>query len=110
MEPRIEPIWIPQSGQLSPCVDERFLDGVLGPLPVPQDEGRDRKEAVASCHRESLEGLVIAAPRRFHDIALHRLLHRRQNRSVLLSPYDGAGGPNRSNIGPSRASNGLLEP
>ena len=80
MEPRIEPIGIAQSRELSPCVNERFLDGVLGPLPVPQDEGRDREETVAGSHRESLEGLVITAPHRFHDIALHRLLHRRQDR------------------------------
>ena len=57
-------------------MDERFLDGILGSLPVPQDERCDREEAVASGHREGFEGLVIAVPSRFHDIALHRLLHR----------------------------------
>ena len=79
-EPRLEPIRIAQSGQLSPCMDERLLDGVLGSLPVAQDEAGDGKEAVAGGHREGLEGLVIAALRRFHDIALHRLLHRLRDR------------------------------
>ena len=76
VEPCIEPIDIPQPREFSPCMYERFLDGVLGALPVAEDEGCDRVEAVASGHREGLEGLVITTSRRFDNIALHRLLHR----------------------------------
>ena len=67
-------------------MDERLLDGVLGSLPVSQDEAGDGKEAVSSGHRDGLEGLVISAPRRFHDIALHRLLHRLRDHPVALHP------------------------
>ena len=87
-EPRVEPIQVPKARQLSPRVEEGILDGVFRTLPVPKDEGRDREEAVACGRRESLEGLEIAALRRFHDIALHRLLHRLRDRTVALSPYD----------------------
>jgi hypothetical protein len=73
-EPGIEPVRVTESRQLSPCMDEGFLDGVLGALPVAEDEARDGEEAVARRDRERLEGLVIAATCRFHDISLHRLL------------------------------------
>jgi hypothetical protein len=80
MEPRIESIRIAQSGKLPPCIHERFLDGVLRALPVAEDEAGDRVESVARGHREGLEGLVIAAPSRLDDIALHRLLHQLRDR------------------------------
>jgi hypothetical protein len=70
-------------------MDEGFLDGIFSPVTIAADERRDREEAVSSGHRESLEGFVIAAPRRFDDIALHRLLRRLRYRLVALSPYDG---------------------
>ena len=70
-------------------MDEGFLNGVFRPLPVAQDERGDRIEAVAGGRRKRLEGPVITALRRFNDIALHRLLHRRRDRLAALSPYDG---------------------
>jgi len=79
MEPRVEPRWIPQAGQLSPCMDEGLLDGILGSLPVPKDEAGDGVDAIACGHRKGLEGLVIPASRRFHDIELHRSPHRLRN-------------------------------
>jgi hypothetical protein len=79
-------------------MDERFLDGVFCPLPVMQDEACDRVKAIAGGCREDLEGLVITASRRFHDIALHRLLHRLRDRMAALSPYDGQRVTNRSRI------------
>src|SRR6478672_11997290 len=75
-EPGVEPLDVPQAGKLSPRVDERLLDGVLGALPVPEDQAGNGVEAVASGGRQGLEGLVIAVPRRYDVVALHRSLRR----------------------------------
>ena len=88
-EPRLEAVRVAQPGQLSPGMDERFLDSILGPLPIAEDEAGDRVEAVAGSHRKGLEGLVIATLRRFHDIALHRLLHRLRYRRSRYHPTTG---------------------
>jgi hypothetical protein len=73
-------------------MDERLLDGILGPVPITEDEARDGVQAVAGRNRERLEGLVITAPRRFHDITLHRLLHRLRDRLAAHHPTTGVDG------------------
>ena len=72
VEPRPEAVRITQSRQLSPCMHEGFLDRVLRAIPVAQDEPRDGIQAVGGSAREDLEGLMIAALCRLHQIALHR--------------------------------------
>ena len=89
MEPGIESVRIAEAGQVSPRMDESFLDRILGSRSITQNEHCDPEEAVSGRDREGLKGLVIATPRRFHDIALHRLLQRLRDRMVPLSPYDG---------------------
>jgi len=87
-EPGIKPIDVAKSWELSPCMDERFLDGVLGPLSVPKDQAGDRIETVTRRGREDLEGIVIAVSCRFHDRSLHRLLRGVHDLVAALSPYD----------------------
>jgi hypothetical protein len=87
-EPGIKPIDVAKSRELSPCMDERFLNGVLGPLSVPKDQAGDRIETVTRRGREDLEGIVIAVSCRFHDRSLHRPLRGVHDRVAALSPYD----------------------
>ena len=86
-------------------MDERFLDRVLRTIPVAQDEPRDRKETFASGRREDLEGLVIAAPCLFHEIALHRISTGRAAEAALTD-YDARWPINRSRIDRSQPGAG----
>jgi hypothetical protein len=87
-EPGIEAVDVAKPRQLSPCVDERFLDGVLGPLPIAKDQAGDRVQTVTRGGRKDLEGVVIAVSCRFHDRSLHRPLRWLRDRVAALSPYD----------------------
>jgi len=90
-------------------MDERFLDRVLRTIPVAQDEPRDREQPVPGGRREDLEGLVIAAPCLFHEIALHRISTGRAA-GAALTDYDARWVINRSRIGPEPAVTPLSRP
>ena len=87
-------------------MDERFLDRVLRTIPVAQDEPRDREQPVSRGRREDLEGLVIAAPCLFHEIALHRISTGRAAEAALTD-YDARWPINRSRIGCPRPGEGV---
>jgi hypothetical protein len=101
-EPGIEPIDVAKPWKLSPCMDECFLDGVLGPLSVPKDQAGDRIETVTRRGREDLEGIVIALSCRFHDRSLHQPLHGVHDRVAALSPYDASRLPTVQESAPER--------
>ena len=88
MQPGIEPIGIAQAGQLSPGLDEGFLDCVLGQLDVAEHEAGDPKETVAGGAREDLEGLVITAPGRLHESSRHPRTSAATD-VAACEPYDG---------------------
>ena len=71
--PGFEPSGVAQARQLPPDPLEGILDGVFRPLAVTEDQARDPKQAVTGREHESTEGVVIAAPRPFHEAWIHRL-------------------------------------
>ena len=88
MQPGIEPLGIAQAGQLSPGLDEGFLDCVLGQLDVAEHEAGNPEETVAGGDREDLEGLVITAPGRLHESSRH-LGSSAATDVAACEPYDG---------------------
>ena len=47
MQPRIEAVGIAQSREVSPCMDERFLDRILGPRSITKNQHCDPEETIA---------------------------------------------------------------
>ena len=80
VEPGVEASGTAQRGQVSPCPDERLLDGVLGLVGVAKDEpgGSIEPEDRGSCKLG--EGVMIASSRSFHEILLHVAPRRRRGR------------------------------
>ena len=74
MEPRVEPIGVAQRGQLSPYLDEGYLDRVLGEARVTQDPMGDEDAAVADLTDQGAEGLFVALSCLVHDRSQHRCL------------------------------------
>jgi hypothetical protein len=89
MQPRVPSVRVAQGREVSPGMDECFLDGVLGEVRVPQGQASDSEEAVASGRRENLEGLVIALACRLDDIALHGPLRRFRVTVARSTLHDG---------------------
>ena len=94
MHPGVEPIRLAKAGQLAPRVHEGVLHGVFRVLAIAEDEERNPVETVADGRRKGLKGLVLSVPRRFHDIAPHRLLLDCVADLAALAPYDAACTPN----------------
>jgi hypothetical protein len=68
---------VAQGSHVSPGANKGILDCVLGPAPVPKDQGRRREHPVDPRRRQSGERFAIAVGRR----ADHRFY-----RQELLSP------------------------
>ena len=73
MEPRVEPIRIAESGQVTPGDPQRFLNGILGSVDVAEDPLGDREEPVAARTDQVGIRLPVAASGRLHEIAIHGL-------------------------------------
>ena len=85
MEPSVEPIRVAQSGQVSPCPNERFLDRVAGKLPIPEDQARGCVQPRNPGADEHGEGVMIAPPGPFHESSLvHGASPFRRGRSGAL--------------------------
>jgi hypothetical protein len=97
VQPGVEPIGIAQAGQLSPGLDEGFLDGVLGKWEVAEHEARDPEEAVSGRDREDLEGLVVTALGRLDECSRHPGSSATTHLAAC-EPYDGMVAPRGSRI------------
>src|SRR5439155_19899458 len=74
-QPRVEAIDVTERWQLSPCEDERLLDGVFREPEIAQDPIRDREESIASPTCEARERFLISGSRSLDEGNLHpRLL------------------------------------
>ena len=73
MEPGVEAIDVPQAAKVTPSLDERLLDGIVGEVPVAQHQLSDRVEAADGARRKLGERSAIAAPRLLDEISPHSL-------------------------------------
>lgn len=73
MEPRVEPIRIAESGQVTPGDHQRFLYGVLGSVDVAEDPLGNREEPIPTRTDQVGVGLPVAASGRLDEIAIHGL-------------------------------------
>ena len=100
VEPGVESIWAAQRGQISPCSDERLLDGVLGMVGIAQDQpggGVQPEHRGAGQHGE---GVMIAPSRTLHEFQLqHRALSGGAADVVALTEYGEGQGAFRSIFG-----------
>ena len=69
--PGLEPVRIPQPGQVLPRVEQRPLRGILGQVRVTQDPPRDRMEVVAHAPDQSVERRFVAVHRPLDESPLH---------------------------------------
>jgi len=96
VEPGIEPIRVPQRGQITPGADERILHGVLGLFGVPEDQASGGIEAIdrGACQRG--KGVMIAPSRSLHEFSLHVAPLGGTIAVVVLAEYGEGYGANRS--------------
>ena len=71
VEPGIEPFGVTQAGEIPPGTDQGFLDGVLGPLGITEDEPSRCVETLDRGACERFEGVMIASLRSDHEFTLH---------------------------------------
>jgi hypothetical protein len=72
VQPRIEPLRIPQPADVSPGLDERLLGCVLRSVAITKDQAGDRVQSSERARDERREGLMIAFARPLSQIQLHR--------------------------------------
>jgi hypothetical protein len=71
VKPGIEAIGIAQGGQVPPASDERFLDGVLRTVGVPQDQPSRGVKPTDRGACQQRKGVMIAFPCSLHEVSLH---------------------------------------
>ena len=83
MEPRVEPVWIAEPGQVTPGDDQRLLQGILSPIDVAEDPMGERVQSVAADPDQVGVCLPVTVPCRLDQIAVHRA-------SFSVAPVGGA--------------------
>ena len=71
MNPAAEPVRIAEARQVTPGDHQCVLQGVLGPVDIPEDPVRDRVEAVTMQTHQVDERLLIAALGRLDEVPIH---------------------------------------
>ena len=72
VEPGVEAVRIAEPGQVTPGDDQRFLQGILGPIDVAEDPLGERVEAVAPHPDQVGIRLPVTVPCRLDEFAIHR--------------------------------------
>jgi hypothetical protein len=72
MQPGIEPVRVAEAAHVTPCPDERVLDGILRRVLVAHDPLRDRKEPVVGRRGEHVERGVVATLCPLDKLGRHR--------------------------------------
>ena len=70
MQPGVEPLGVAEAANVEPGVDQGFLDRVLRPFLVAQDQSSCREQARDDRGGERRERLVIAGPRPLDELPL----------------------------------------
>jgi len=71
MDPRVETVRIAEVRQVSPGDHQRVLQGILGPVDIPEDSLGDREETVAARSDQVDERRLFASHGRLDEISIH---------------------------------------
>ncbi len=74
VNPGVEAVRIAEVPQITPGDHQRVLQGILGPIDIPEDPVRDREEAITARANQVDECRLITVLCRFDEVAIHRLL------------------------------------
>ena len=74
VDPGVEAVRIAEVRQVPPGDHQRVLQGILGPIDIPEDPIRDRVEAIAPRPDQVDECRLISSLGRLDEVAIHRLL------------------------------------
>ncbi len=80
MNPGVEPVRIAEVPKITPGDHQRVLQGILGPIDVPEDPLRDREEPVATQPNQVDKRRLVAVLGRLDEVAIHP--HHRVQTSV----------------------------
>jgi hypothetical protein len=83
VDPGVEPVRIAEARQVTPGDHQRFLQGVLGPVDIPEDPMCNREEAATAKANQVDERRLVALLSRLDEVAIHRQL-------PWLAPVGGA--------------------
>jgi hypothetical protein len=72
MQPGVELVGVAERAQVTPGVDERVLDGVLGAVRVADDEPGDRVGPANRCGDEGGDGVPVSGASPQDDLSIHR--------------------------------------
>jgi hypothetical protein len=86
-EPGLEPIRIAKGRQVPPRANERFLDGILGPLGVAGDQPRDDIEPGGDGACQALERAMIPSLRLLHESSVHAVPRPPRPAAVFTLPW-----------------------
>jgi hypothetical protein len=71
MDPGIESVRIAEVPQVTPGDHQCVLQGILGPIDIPEDALRDREEPVTARLHQIDECRLVATLRRLDEVAVH---------------------------------------
>jgi hypothetical protein len=72
VDPGVEPVRIAEARKVTPGDHQRILQGILGPIDIPEDPVRDREESVTAELDQIDECRLITALCRLDEVAIHR--------------------------------------
>ena len=74
VDPGVEAVRIAEVRQVPPGDHQRVLQGILGPIDVPEDPIRDREQAIPARSDQVDERRLISSLGRLDEVAIHRML------------------------------------
>ena len=72
VQPRVESVRIAEARKVTPGDHQRVLQGIFGPIHVPEDPVRDREESVAAQLDQVDKGDLVTTPGRLDEVTIHR--------------------------------------
>ncbi len=71
MQPSVEALGIPETGQVSPGVDHRLLEGILGSVSIAQDALREGEQPPDARTKQVGIRVLVAIASRLDDVRVH---------------------------------------
>ncbi len=71
VDPWVEPVRIAEARKVTPGDHQRVLQGIFGPIDIPEDPVRDREQSVTAKLDEVDECRLVTLPRCLDEVAIH---------------------------------------